>query len=57
MMMVQEVMRVMGGEFKAVYASDGSQVNDSNGERQMKLHSLAHCSLPAVRPRGWGPLL
>ena len=40
--MIQAVMRVRGG--------DGLGGNVSNGDRQMKLHSLARLSPPAVWP-------
>ena len=46
-----------------VSGTDGSGGNMNDGEQQMKLHSLAHHSFPAVpwtticpRPGDWGSL-
>ena len=41
-MVVQAIIRAMGG--------DGSGSNASSGEQQMKLRSLPRCSPPAVQP-------
>ena len=48
--MVQAVMRAMWGDGSGGNASDGSGSNANDKEWQMKLHSLACCSPPAVRP-------